>query len=169
MNVCGLDLLPKIKMDPNSMATSSLFIQGFNNSGKTTVGTVILSLKVGQVTIPTLVHVILGPLSYNLLLRGPWLHALGFVSSTLHGSMKFMANNQVITVKADPEAMQLCQIVTVGQDSVTHSFQNYVPTLSSSIVISTSVSSPKKEECKKEDVTKEVVKKEKSTKKQDSS
>lgn len=133
------------------------------------MGTDILSLKVGPITIPTLMHVMSGPLSYNLLLGRPWLHALGVVSSTLHGSLKFVANNQVVTVKVDPEAMQLCQIVAVGQASVTPSFQNFVPTLSSSIVTYAFVSSPKKEEHKKEEITKEVVKKERSPKKQDSS
>lgn len=69
------------------------------------MGNVILSLKAGSITFPTLVHVMLGPLSYNLLLGRPWLHALGDVSSTLHGFVKFVANHQVLTIKVDYEAM----------------------------------------------------------------
>lgn len=88
-------------MDPNTLAASSLFIRGFNNNGKILVGMVILSLKVGPVTSQILTHVMLGPLSYNILLGRPWLHALGVVSSTLHGSVKFVANNQVVIIKAD--------------------------------------------------------------------
>lgn len=63
--------------------------------------------------------------------------------------------------------MQLCQIVIVGQTSITPSFQNYIPTLSSLVVISYSISSPKKEQRGKEDITKKVIKEEKSLEKQD--
>lgn len=63
LNVCSLDLLPIIKVDPNTLATSSLFIQGFDNSGKTTLRMVILFFKVGSITIPTLVYVMSHPLS----------------------------------------------------------------------------------------------------------
>lgn len=134
LNVCRLDFLPKIKVDPKSLAASSLYIRGFDNYGKTVVGTVILSLKFGPITIPTLVHVMPSPLSYNLLLGRPCLHALGVISSTLHGVVKFVADNQVVTVRADPKAMQLCQIATVDQAAATPSFHNWVPSLSSLVI-----------------------------------
>lgn len=114
LDVCGVDLLPKIKVDPNSLASSSLFICGFDNSGKSILGMVILPLKVGLVTILTLVYVIPTPLSYNLLLGTPWLHDLGAISSMLHGSMKFVANNQVVTIKVDPDVVRLYQVVALG-------------------------------------------------------
>lgn len=132
-------------MDPNTLATSSLFIQGFDNSGKTAIATVILPLKVGTITIPNFVHVMPGPLSYNLLLGKSWLHALGAISSTLHGSLKFVANNKVVTIKVDPEDMHLCQIAAIDQASVVPSFQNYVPTLSSLVTNSSPIPSLKKE------------------------
>lgn len=145
LNVCGLDLFPKIKVDPNSLATFSLFNWGFDKSGKTIVGNFILSLKVKPVTIMTLVHVMPSPSSYNLLLGRPWLHSLGVVSYTLYGFVNFVANNQVVIVKDDPDAMQLCQIAVASQTSIAPSFQYYVPTLSSSMATFVSLSSSKKE------------------------
>lgn len=145
-------LLRKIKVDPNSFVSSSLFIQGFGNNGKTAMGTIILYLKVGTVTISTLVHMMPSPLSYNLLFDRLWLHDFGSLSSILHVFRNFVANNQFVTIKADREAMRLCQIVIVGQASVAPSFQNYVLTLSSLVMNYTFVSSPKKEEQKKEEV-----------------
>lgn len=105
---------------------------------------IILSLKAGPITIPTLLHVMSSPLSYNLLLGRPWIHALGAMSSILHGLVKFVTNNQVVTIKADPDAIHLYQIDAVAQALVTPSFQNYVLTLSSIVTTYTSVTSPKK-------------------------
>lgn len=110
---------------------------------KTTLCIVTLPIKIGLVTIPTLVHVMQGPLSYNLLLGRLWIHALGAVSSTLHGSIKFVANNQVVTIKVDPEAMHLCQVVAARHALVTTTFKIYIPFLSSNMLTTTHMDPPK--------------------------
>ncbi|MFV0116834.1 hypothetical protein ACNF33_13960, partial [Staphylococcus aureus] len=58
VNVFIIDLLPKIKMDPSSLSTSSLSLHGFDNVGKKYLCTIMLTLHLGIVTLPTLVHVI---------------------------------------------------------------------------------------------------------------
>lgn len=61
---------------------------------KINLDTIILPLKVRPIIVPTLVYVMLGPLSSNLLLR-PWPHAIWVFSSTLHGFVMFVVDNQV--------------------------------------------------------------------------
>lgn len=42
LNVCSIDLLPKIKVDSSSLAASSLYIHGFDNVGHQALGMIIL-------------------------------------------------------------------------------------------------------------------------------
>lgn len=72
----------------------------------------------------------LGPLSYNLLFGRPWIHALGVVNYTFHSSIKFVSNNQVVSINVDPYATHLSQITTFDYVLVTPLFQNYIPSLS---------------------------------------
>lgn len=73
------------------------------------------------------------------------IHSSGEISSTLHGSIKFVANNQVVTIKVDPEAMHLCQFAATVHASITPTFQNYIPSLSSNMPITIQMDLPKEE------------------------
>lgn len=57
LNVCSIDLLLKINIDLSSPNDSSIDICGFDNVGKQDLGTIILPLWLGHVTIPTLAYV----------------------------------------------------------------------------------------------------------------
>lgn len=59
--------------------------------------------------------------------------------------MKFVANNQVVKIKADPNAMHMYQLTSVGQALITPSFQNHIPILSSIVMTSNYIVSHKKE------------------------
>lgn len=84
LNVCGIDLLHKIKVDTSLIKLDKLKIHGFDNLGIQSLGTITLPIKVGPVTLSTLFHVMLGALSYNMILGRLWIHAMGAVPSTLH-------------------------------------------------------------------------------------
>lgn len=43
-------------------------------------------------------------LSCNILLGRPWIHAINGLPSTLHRSMKYIYNNKVYTLKANPKS-----------------------------------------------------------------
>lgn len=44
LNICNIDLLPKIKIDSAYLATSSLIIHGFDNVKRQDLGTIVLPL-----------------------------------------------------------------------------------------------------------------------------
>lgn len=71
LNVYGTNLLPKIKVDSSSLVASSLYIRGFDNVGQQALGMIILPLRLGPVTFPTLVYVMPDPLPYKVLLGRP--------------------------------------------------------------------------------------------------
>ena len=49
---------------------------------------------------------------YNMLLGRPWLHAVGAVASTLHRRLKFISENQLITIMAK-EPMTIFQETSI--------------------------------------------------------
>lgn len=42
-------------------------------------------------------------ISYNILLGRPWIHEMHAIPLTLHHLMKYVYNNKVYTIKAEPE------------------------------------------------------------------
>lgn len=92
LNICGIDLLLKIKIGSSSLIASSLYICGFDNIDQKSLGTIIMPLWLDR----------------------PWIHAMGAMTYTLHHSLKFVENNRVVTIKADPEAIHLCELVATS-------------------------------------------------------
>ncbi|KAK4733918.1 hypothetical protein R3W88_008179 [Solanum pinnatisectum] len=60
-----------------------------------------VGLSIGDVKSNTLIHVIDGKTSCNLLLGRPWVHENGVVPSTLHQCMKYMKDEEVLKIDAD--------------------------------------------------------------------
>ncbi|KAM1940933.1 hypothetical protein ACFX13_028575 [Malus domestica] len=71
-----------IKVDELSL--SCLLIQGFNQGGQRAMGMIRVEMTIGELKLSTIFHVIDVRTSYNLLLRRPWIHRNGVVSSTPH-------------------------------------------------------------------------------------
>lgn len=136
LNVCSIELLPKINIDLSSLNTSSVDIHGFDNVGRQALGTIVLPLRLGPVTVPTLVYVMEKKLPYNLLLGKLWIHVMGAVSSTLHKSIKFICNNKVVIVKVDLDVICLCEMATISQASLVPTL---IPLVSSTASIFTPV------------------------------
>lgn len=114
LNKCSIDLSPKINIDPSSLNASSIGIHGFDNVSRQALGMIVLTLRLGPITIPTLVYVLSKKIPYNLLLGRSWIHAMDVVPSTLNKSINFIYNNRVVTIRANPEAMHLCKMVAIG-------------------------------------------------------
>lgn len=103
LNVCSINLLDKIKVDKIQIQPDSLSIRGFDNIGKKPLGVITLPITIGKETLQTPVDVMPHDLSYNLLLGRQWIHEMNGMPSTLHRKMKYLYNNKVHTIKADPQ------------------------------------------------------------------
>lgn len=54
---------------------------------------------------------------------------MGVVTSTLHHSLKFVTNNQVGTVKADPEGIHLYELAVTSHALTISTLKNCIPSL----------------------------------------
>lgn len=67
---------------------------------------ITLPIDVRPIVLPTPIHIMQGPLSYNILLGRPWIHAMKGVPSTLHRIMKFEYNNKIYMVDTDEQSYE---------------------------------------------------------------
>ncbi|GLJ23982.1 hypothetical protein SUGI_0456270 [Cryptomeria japonica] len=102
-----------MNVDRSLMEPDSHSIRGFDNVAKTSLGIITLPLTVGPVTLPTPIHVMLGNLTYNLLLGRPWIHSMQAVPSALHRQVKFIYNNKTYTLMGDTN-FQACLQTSKG-------------------------------------------------------
>ncbi|GLJ49633.1 hypothetical protein SUGI_1053010 [Cryptomeria japonica] len=112
LNVCSINLLHKMNVDTSLIESDSRPIRGFDNVAKTSLGTITLPITVGPVTLPTPIQVMLGNLTYNLLLGRPWIHSMQAVPSTLHRQVKFIYNNKTYTLIGDTNFQACLQTST---------------------------------------------------------
>lgn len=92
-----------------------------NNVTKSSLGIITFPIKVGHVTLPTLIHVISGELTYNLLLGRPWIHSMQVVPFTLHKQIKFIHNNTTYTLLGDTRFQVILQTSSYKSSSINSS------------------------------------------------
>lgn len=69
LNLCSVSLLVKINVSKHDIKPDSLSIHGFDIIGKQPLGFITLPIRVGNVTLQTLFHVMPDDISYCLLLE----------------------------------------------------------------------------------------------------
>ena len=73
-NLLPLRVLRAIGITPNQLSPTLLTMQGFNQVGQKTLGTIALKVELDNLYTNALFHVIDADNSYNALLGRPWLH-----------------------------------------------------------------------------------------------
>ena len=73
---------------------------------RSSIGSIILPIRVGPLIKYVLFQVLDMELAYNILLGCPWIHSMQVVSSTFHQCLKFPHNGQEITIKGVPNPFQ---------------------------------------------------------------
>lgn len=121
LNVCSINLLHKINVDTSLIKPDSLTIIGFDNVAKSSLGIITLLVKVGQVTLPTPIHVMSTELIYKFLLGRPWIHGIEVVPSTLHRQIKFIHNNTTYTLLGDTRFKACLQTSSSKSSSINSS------------------------------------------------
>lgn len=89
-------------------ATNKITIKAYDNEERSSKGTVTLPLRVGPVAKDVICQVLDLDLTYNILLRPPWIHEMRSVLSTYHQCIKFPHNVVEVTVNGDPNPFIYC-------------------------------------------------------------
>lgn len=86
----------------------TLTIRAFDNALATTMGTIILPIRVGVGEISTTCHVVKGEMQYNLLLGCLWIKDMESVLYTLHRCMKYLHKVMVYCIIGNPNPFSHC-------------------------------------------------------------
>ncbi|KAL4194810.1 hypothetical protein AMTRI_Chr05g61390 [Amborella trichopoda] len=89
VNLIPRRILTRLELGYDDLTPTHITVQGFNQSGEKSAGTIRLCLKIDGLNNYAQFHVINTNTSYNVLLGRPWLHDQGVVPSTLHQYFKY--------------------------------------------------------------------------------
>ena len=103
LNICPLRTAIKIGVDPSTLQKTSGTITGFDGNDREIIGEVSLNIMVGPANFEMSFQVVDIKSTFNLILGRPWLHAHKVVPSSLHQCLKFVYNNEMVVVMAEPE------------------------------------------------------------------
>lgn len=117
LNICPYATLLKMNVNINRIRSSHTIIKAFDGSRRNSVGEIELPIEIGPHTFCVSFHVLKIDSGYNLLLGRPWIHMAGAVPSTLHQQLKYIINNSLVTVNAEPECPQQGDIPFISFNS----------------------------------------------------
>ncbi|GAA0144320.1 hypothetical protein LIER_04802 [Lithospermum erythrorhizon] len=101
INILPLRTLKLLGISTDELQQSRILIQGFNQNGQRALGKVALHLTIGKLKTTSWFHLIDARVTYNVLLRRPWIHSTNAVPSTLHQCLKYCKSGTERTIKAD--------------------------------------------------------------------
>ncbi|XP_070015193.1 uncharacterized protein [Nicotiana sylvestris] len=100
-NICPISTLNKLKADDERIHKNIIYVRGFDEGGKDSVGDIMLELTIGPVEFTMEFQVLDMAVSYNLLLGRHWIHVSKVVPSSLRSMVKFKWDRQEIVVHGD--------------------------------------------------------------------
>ena len=101
VNLLTLKTLRALALDVQYLDKSKVFLQGFNDQGQRTLGSLVLPIQFGELYTEARFHVIEADVSYRALLGRPWIHEYGIIPSTLHQCMKYIQNGEECRIDGD--------------------------------------------------------------------
>ena len=100
INICPLQILPNLGVKVEELTKSDLVIRAYDDSIRSVEGTFVAPVKTGPIEVVVEFTVLDIPVTYALLLGRPWYHVLGGVPLTVHQKVKFLLDEEVITIDA---------------------------------------------------------------------
>ena len=100
LNVCPMTTLERLKVDLSLIQPSTMIIRAFDGTSREVKGEIKLMIEIGSRSFMVNFQVIKVESPYNMLLGRPCLHPVGVVVFTLHRRLKFISENQLITIMA---------------------------------------------------------------------
>ena len=93
--------LKSLKVDTSLIKPSTMIIRSFDVMHYEVQGEIELMIEIGLISFMVNFQVFKVDSPYNMLLRRPWLHTVGVATSTLHRRLKFIFENQLITIMTE--------------------------------------------------------------------
>ena len=112
LNICPMATLQCLKVDMSFIKPSTMIIIAFDSTRREVQGEIELMIEIGPTSFMVNLQVIKVDFPYNRLLGRPWLHTAVAVTSTLHRRLKFISENQLITIMAE-EPMTIFQVTSI--------------------------------------------------------
>lgn len=104
-------VLQHINIPLSYLSVPTLAIRAFNNTLSSTLGVVVLPIRVGARSIPTACHVVEGDMQYNILLCHPWIDEMEGVSSFRHGYFKYLYEGKMHYIPMDENPFSHCNLI----------------------------------------------------------
>ncbi|XP_071920608.1 uncharacterized protein [Coffea arabica] len=101
LNICPWSTLVKLGLQDVKLKPSETVVRGFDGAQRESLGEVNLVVEMGPAQFQIACQVMHFPSVYNVLIGQPWIHSSGAVPSSLHQVLKFVVNNQLITIFAE--------------------------------------------------------------------
>ncbi|KAF8409409.1 hypothetical protein HHK36_005485 [Tetracentron sinense] len=105
LNICPWVTVQRLGMDESHIYPNGMTVRGFDNSKREVMGGIEMPVTVGPYTFDITFQVVKIPAAFNLLLGRPWIHTAGAVPSTLHQRVKYIVDNQLVTVLAEEDLL----------------------------------------------------------------
>ncbi|XP_027155699.1 uncharacterized protein LOC113758296 [Coffea eugenioides] len=105
LNICPWRTLVKLGLQDVKLKPSETVVRGFDGAQRESIGEVNLVVEMGPARFQIACQVMHFPSVYNVLLGQPWIHSSGAVPSSLHQVLKFMVNDQLITIFAEEDCI----------------------------------------------------------------
>nr|XP_027124338.1 uncharacterized protein LOC113741048 [Coffea arabica] len=116
LNICPWNTLTKLGFLDIKLRPSATVVRGFDSSKRESMGEVDLVLEIGPAQFQVTCQVMDFSGVYNILLGRPWIHASNSVPSSLHQILRFIANDQLITVFAEDDCTMIVDAKFNGEN-----------------------------------------------------
>ncbi|XP_071913977.1 uncharacterized protein [Coffea arabica] len=116
LNICPWNTLTKLGFLDVKLRPSATVVRGFDGSRKESMGETDLVLEIGPAQFQVTCQVMDFSSVYNILLGRPWIHASNSVPSSLHQMLRFIVNDQLITVFAEDDCTMIIDAKFKGED-----------------------------------------------------
>ncbi|KAH0707302.1 hypothetical protein KY290_010337 [Solanum tuberosum] len=101
VNILPIHTLKELGITTGELSESRLLIQGFNQGGQRSIGSIKLEIHMEDLQSSTWMHVIDAKTSYNILLGRPWVHENRIVSSSYYQCLKYLEGGTERKIVAD--------------------------------------------------------------------
>ena len=124
-----MSTLSRLPINLSNMKKSQMVVQAFDEIKREVLENIELPIQVGPCTFDSEFIVMDINPSYNCLLGRPWIHMASAVPSTLHQKVKFVVEENLITVVAKEDMIATTTITTpyleVKKDATECSFRSF--------------------------------------------
>lgn len=112
INVVSAIALFNLKIPISYLSAPTLSIRDFNNTSSTTLGVVVIPIKVGVRCVHTTYHVVEGEMQYNIILGIPWIDEMEVdISSSKHGCINYLYEGNTHCIHVDPNPFINCNLI----------------------------------------------------------